>query len=74
MACDPAQLAEDARCIEQCIPEGLQLPVLILLAQQIAGDTRTAEQLANDARCISCVIPEGDQVPVLIKLACDILG
>jgi hypothetical protein len=69
---DPTALAADANCLN-CIPPGLQLPVLIWLFAQIAGVTTDPTTLAANANCLAC-IPPGMQWPVLIWLATQIAG
>ena len=71
MACDLTDLANDASCIEATLPPQLYLPVLIVLAQQIAGNTQTPAELVADAACLAETIPPGAQLPVLINLSCD---
>ena len=68
MAIDIESLADQAKCIQCGIPEGMQLPALIVLAAQIAGVSADPTTLIANARCVDC-IPEGMQLPVLISLA-----
>jgi len=70
----PSELANSSRCISQCVPGGLQLPVLIYLFQTIANNTMTPSELANEARCYADCIPSGAQLAVLIYLATQISG
>lgn len=59
----------DARCIDSCIPAGMQLAALISLFQKVAGVSLTTDQLMDGAKCIDSCIPRGMQLPVLISLA-----
>ncbi len=61
-------LADEARCIESCIPIGMQLPVLIYLFAQIAGASTDPATLMANAKCYETCIPPGMQLPVLISL------
>lgn len=70
MACDPATLVDAAKCIECGIPQGMQLPVLIYLAAQIAGTSTDPAILIENAKCIECGIPQGMQLAVLISILC----
>lgn len=74
MACDPTTLVDQAKCIECGIPTGMQLPVLIALAAQIAGVSADPQTLMNLAKCDECQVPVGLEWPVLIALACQIAG
>jgi hypothetical protein len=72
--CDGASLVREARCL--CIPQGLQLEVLIALNRKLLQylDPMQAcdgESLVRDARCLC--IPPGDQLSVLIFLNCKLL-
>jgi len=67
-AIDTTTLMNNARCIESCVPEGMQLAVLINLFAQIAGMSTDPNTLMQAARCMTC-IPEGDRMGVLIYLA-----
>ena len=71
--CDPAALAEQAKCIDQCIPAGMRMSVLILLAAQIAGVSTDPATLAENAKCIDHCIPEGEKLAVLISLTCQLI-
>lgn len=35
MACDPATLVREARCLQMCLSKGMELPALIYLFCQI---------------------------------------
>lgn len=73
VSCDPSSLVEDARCIDSCIPEGMQMSVLISIFCQLAGMSCDPSTLINDARCIDSCIPPGYRMSVLISLACQLL-
>jgi hypothetical protein len=68
MPTDIATLIDNAKCIETCIPTGMQLPVLIALFAQIAGTSTDPATLVDNARCIETCIPPGMQLPVIISL------
>lgn len=67
-----ASLTAGAACLD-CIPKGMQMPVLISIFAQIAGMSADAATLVSDARCLQC-IPHGMQMPVLIYLAQQIIA
>jgi len=67
-------LMAPAVCIQQCIPEGFQLPVLITLFGQIAGVSMNTNALIASAVCIQQCVPKDMQLPVLIALAQQILN
>lgn len=69
MALDTNALMNDARCINDCIPAGMQLPVLIWLIANINSQSTDPKTLMNDARCIDSCIPVNMRLPVLIALA-----
>lgn len=77
MACDPATLVNAATCFENCFPPGMELPVMIYLAAQIAGvdvsNQSAINALMGKASCMTC-IPVGMQWPALIGIACQIAG
>ena len=73
MALDPNQLADQARCIQNCIPDSsMQMAVLISLMAQLAGVAATTQAdiqaMVTNASCYAC-IPEGDRMGVLVYLA-----
>jgi hypothetical protein len=68
MAADTNALMNDAKCIEQCMPRGMQLPVLISLFAQIAGVSVDTNSLIDGAKCIEQCVPQGFQLPILISL------
>jgi len=59
----------DARCIDQCLPLGFQLPVLISIFARLAGVSADPQSLINGALCIQQCVPQGMMMPVLISLA-----
>ncbi len=71
MACDPQTLIAGATCLECNVPPGMQLPVLIALAAQIAGVSADPQSLVASAAPLQA-IPDGLRLPVLISLACQI--
>jgi hypothetical protein len=64
------ELAHAFRCVETCIPEPMQVPVLIGLFAQIAGVPTDPNYLKGQAVC--GLLPQ-EQLPVLIGLAQQIL-
>jgi hypothetical protein len=69
MASQTDNLANNAKCIEACLPAGMYLPVLIYLWSQMAGkDPTNTNALIAGAVCIDSCIPKGLQLPVLISL------
>ncbi len=67
-------LISQAKCIQQCIPAGMQLPVLIAVFARLAGMSTNTNALIDAAKCIDQCIPPGMQMAVLIALANQILG
>lgn len=63
---DPNELMQAATCA-QCIPKGMELPVIIWLVQQYVENTMTTDQLLQAASCYKC-IPADMQLVVLIYL------
>lgn len=61
----PAQLMDQAKCIDCTIPPGMMLPVLIAQAASALGITDT-NQLMDYAKCFDCQIPPGMEMAVLI--------
>ena len=72
VTCSASELIENAQCLDQCIPQGLQMAVLILLFGQIV-DMPDAATLLEDANCIDQCIPDGSKMAVLLALACEIV-
>lgn len=69
----PAELMEDARCIDICIPDGMKLAVLIKVFAENAGMSADPATLMAESRCIANCIPAGMQLSVLVYLANQIL-
>jgi len=70
MAATPTDvLIAEAACVQQCVPEGMQWPVLIALFAEIAGMAVDTKALIAGAECIQQCIPSGMQLAVLISLA-----
>lgn len=74
MDCTPDTLANDARCLESCIPTGMYGPLLISIFCRIAKMNCDPETLIQNALCLEACLPVGMQMPVLINLACQILN
>lgn len=68
MAVDTQQLLDDAKCIQTCIPPGMQMPVINSLLGQMAHETDVDEMIAG-ALCVQTCIPNGMQGAVIISLA-----
>lgn len=66
------ELLDSAKCIGSCIPQGMQLPVLINIFAEIANMSTTPGELMDSAKCYASCIPERMQLPVLIYLATQI--
>ncbi len=73
MSSTDAEIA-DAVCIEQCLPRGFYLPVLISIFARLANMSTDTNALIAGATCIECNIPPGMQLPVLISLAQQIVA
>ncbi len=74
VSCDPADLIRDATCIYECVPQGMQMPILISIFCQLADMDCTPASLMTSAACQLQCIPAGMQMPVLISLVCQILN
>lgn len=72
ISCDVDDLAEAAKCFQQCIPKGLSESVKILLLQNIAGNTETPAELMESAKCIHQCVPKGFEGAIIIYLLCAI--
>lgn len=63
---NPSELANASRCYNECIPQGMQLAVIIyILANQAGLENLTPSQLANLSRCYNSCIPAGEQISVI---------
>lgn len=71
MAVDTQQLLDDAKCIQTCIPLGMQMPVINSLLGQMAHETDIDEMIAG-AQCVQTCIPNGMQGAVLITIAANV--
>lgn len=71
MACDPKTLMAAAVCLDCSITGSMPLPVLIVLAAQIAGVSTDPTTLVRNSAPLQA-IPGGFRLPVLISLACQI--
>lgn len=63
-----SDLIKASTCINSCIPVGMQLPVLIYLLQQMAGNAMSTDELMQEAACYRTCIPPGMLKPVVIYL------
>ncbi len=74
VSCEPSDLMRGATCIYECVPPGMQMPILISIFCQLADMDCTPSSLMTSAVCQLQCIPAGMQMPVLISLACQILN
>ena len=72
-SCEPAELIENARFLDCCLPKGLQMAVLILLFGELVTMPSDATTLLNEAKCLDQCIPDGAKMSVLISLACQLV-
>lgn len=70
VSCEPSDLTAAAKCLD-CIPNSMQMPVMIYLLATIAGETTDAAALVLKAKCLEC-IPHDMQMPVMNFLLCTI--
>ena len=73
MACDPQSLIDQARGLSETIPEGMQLPVAIVLAAQIGSLSTDPATLLKAAEPYQHINP-GLQLPIANYLACQIMN
>ncbi len=73
VSCEPAELIANAKCLDNCIPKGLQMAVLILLFGELIDMPSDAQTLLDNATCLDQCIPDGSKMSVLISLACQIV-
>lgn len=66
---DTQQLMDDAKCINSCVPSGMQLSILISIFAKIANMNTDPNALMDGARCIHSCVPDGMKMSVLISLA-----
>jgi len=74
ISCEAEDLISEARCLDSCLPRGIQTAVLISIFCRMANTSCDAEDLIEDAKCLFCKIPTGMEMPVLISLACQIVN
>ncbi len=67
MAATPQQLVEGAACISGCIPQGMQMSVLIYQLSLLSGVTDPQVMITN-SRCFDTCIPDGMKQSVLVYL------
>ena len=48
MTCDPQTLVDEAKCIFECVPQGMQLPVLIATLCQILAQGGIGQVFADN--------------------------
>ena len=72
-SCEPAELIENARFLDCCLPKGLQMAVLILLFGELVDMPSDPDTLLSDAKCLDQCIPDGAKMSVLISLACQLV-
>jgi hypothetical protein len=68
MPTDTNSLIEDSKCIDQCVPRGMQQSVLIVLLAKIAGVSDDPNTLIEMAKCVDCQVPEGIKGSVILSL------
>lgn len=72
---DPATLANNARCFDQCISPGMQLATQTYLLAIIAGvSTSNPSDLANQARCFFSCVPQGEMLAIQNYLLVQLLS
>lgn len=77
LVCEPDDLMAEARCLNSCIPPGMELSVVIyllteiLLSQDPMADIGT-NNLLRQSRCFNSCIPPGSQLAVANYLLCQI--
>lgn len=69
MPLDTNALMNSARCIDQCIPKDMQLPVLIWIVATANSLSTDPNTLMENAKCIESCVPDGMRLPVLIALS-----
>ena len=74
ISCLSEDLLSEARCLDSCVPRGMQTAVLISLFCQMAQVSCDSADLIDNARCISECVPDHMQGAVLIYLACQIVN
>ena len=68
-------LISQAKCIDQCIPRGMQMAVLIAIFAKLAGMSVTdTNALIALAKCIDGCVPPGMQISILNALANQIVS
>ena len=67
-ACSPADLIEASRCFA-CIPDGMQMQVIIYLLNEQLPAPLTVKELLAAAPCGEC-IPDGLKPQVISYLLC----
>lgn len=72
ISCDPADLMAASKCMK-CIPQGMQLEVVIYILNEILGTGLTPDQLIENAKCFKC-IPKGSQMEVIAYLTCQLVN
>lgn len=73
VSCEPADLAEGAKCIDQCVPPGMQTAIQTYLLAIIAGVDPDPATLVSAAKCFAC-IPPMKQIEIQNYLLCQILN
>lgn len=73
VSCEPADLMEAAKCLDQCIPPGMQTAIQTYLLAVIAGVDPNPTTLIDAAKCMRC-IPPAMQIEVQNYLLCAILS
>lgn len=63
-----AQLIQDARCIDSCVPPGMRQSIIIYLLAQIAGVSADPQTLVTNAQCVDHCVPAGMRASVIANL------
>jgi len=69
ISCEPADLAENAKCL--CFPKDVEGAVIIYLLKTLAANTMTAAQLVEEAKPYFGM-PEDVKQAAMLYLTCEI--
>lgn len=71
MPCDAQSLVTEAQCLEECLPEGFNGPIIIALLCRIANMTCDFQSLVGLGASLQD-LPPGLQGPIMVALLCQI--
>lgn len=78
MACDPAELLNDATCYLACVPAGLapwaEIALLCAVRDADTSVCASVQAVVDAARCLECAIPLGMTPYVKMAILCDIIS